>query len=148
MSGPLFLIDVCFDQYWKRKWQPTPVFLPGKSHGRRNLVGYSPWGPKELDRTERLHFHFHCDQYVAYIHLSFDLIVFHLMICATITVRSIIPLVIPKWWTSNSVTIYACIRQNSFDKKQTKLKEKKKNSLVNYKNNRTNIKLLPLFSEF
>ena len=41
---------------WRRKWQPTPVFLPGKSHGQRNLVGYSPWGCKELDTTERLHF--------------------------------------------------------------------------------------------
>jgi len=29
---------------WRRKWQPTPVFLPGKSHGWRSLVGYSPWG--------------------------------------------------------------------------------------------------------
>ena len=29
---------------WRRKWQPTPVFLPGKSHGQRGLVGYSPWG--------------------------------------------------------------------------------------------------------
>ena len=38
------------------KWQPTPVLLPGKSHGQRNLVGYSPWGRKELDTTERLHF--------------------------------------------------------------------------------------------
>ena len=33
---------------------PTPVFLPGESHGQRSLVGYSPWGPKELDMTERL----------------------------------------------------------------------------------------------
>ena len=41
---------------WRRKWQPTPVFLPGKSHGWRNLVGYSPWGRKESDTTERLHF--------------------------------------------------------------------------------------------
>ena len=38
---------------WRRKWQPTPVFLPGKSHRRRSLAGYSPWGHKELD-TERL----------------------------------------------------------------------------------------------
>ena len=44
---------------WRRKWQPTPVFLPGESHGRRNLMGYSPRGRKELDRTEWLHFHFH-----------------------------------------------------------------------------------------
>ena len=41
---------------WRRKWQPSPVFLPGKSHGQRSLVGYSPWGRKEWDRTERLHF--------------------------------------------------------------------------------------------
>ena len=37
---------------WRRKWQPTPVFLPGESHGQRSLVGYSPWGRKELDMTE------------------------------------------------------------------------------------------------
>ena len=42
---------------WRRKWQPTPVLLPGKSHGGRSLVGYSPWGRKESDTTERLHFH-------------------------------------------------------------------------------------------
>ena len=41
---------------WRRKWQPTPVFLPGKSHGPQSLVGYSPWGRKESDPTERLHF--------------------------------------------------------------------------------------------
>ena len=40
---------------WRRKWQPTPVFLPGKSHGRQSLVDYCPWGRKELDTTERLH---------------------------------------------------------------------------------------------
>ena len=44
---------------WRRKWQPTPVFLPGKFHGWRSLVGYSPWGHKESDTTEQLHFHFH-----------------------------------------------------------------------------------------
>ena len=38
---------------WRRKWQPTPVLLPGKSHGRRSLEGYSPWGRKESDMTER-----------------------------------------------------------------------------------------------
>ena len=52
--------------HWRRKWQPTPVFLPGESQGRRpvllpaeshgwrSLVGYSPWGRKESDTTERL----------------------------------------------------------------------------------------------
>ena len=39
---------------WRRKWQPTPVFLPGESHERRSLVGYSPRGCKESDMTERL----------------------------------------------------------------------------------------------
>ena len=36
---------------WRRKWQPTPVFLPGESNGRKSLVGYSPWGRKESDAT-------------------------------------------------------------------------------------------------
>ena len=43
-----------------RKWQPTPVFLPGESHGQRSLEGYSPWGRKESDTTEQLtHTHTH-----------------------------------------------------------------------------------------
>ena len=42
----------------RRRWQPTPVLLLGKSNGWRSLVGCSPWGCKELDMTERLHFHF------------------------------------------------------------------------------------------
>ena len=37
---------------WRRKWQPTPVFLPEKSHGQRSLEGYSPWGHTESDMTE------------------------------------------------------------------------------------------------
>ena len=39
---------------WRRKWHPTPVFLPGESHGQRSLVGCSPWGDKESVRTEGL----------------------------------------------------------------------------------------------
>ena len=39
---------------WRREWQPTPVFLPEESHGQRSLVGYGPWGCKELDTTEQL----------------------------------------------------------------------------------------------
>ena len=39
---------------WRRKWLPTPVFLPGEFHGQKSLVGYSSWGCKELDMTERL----------------------------------------------------------------------------------------------
>ena len=42
----------------ERHWHPTPVLLPGKSHGRRSPVGCSPWGQKESNTTEQLHFHF------------------------------------------------------------------------------------------
>ena len=44
--------------FWRRQWQPTPVLLPGESHGWRSLVGCSPWGCEESDKTEQLHFHF------------------------------------------------------------------------------------------
>ena len=43
---------------WRRKWQPTPVFLPGESHGQRSLAGYSSRGRKEADTTEQLSLHF------------------------------------------------------------------------------------------
>ena len=58
---------------WSRKWQPTAVFLPGKSHGQRRLTSYSLWGHKELDMAEQLstcthtHTHTHTHtQYLAY----------------------------------------------------------------------------------
>ena len=43
---------------WRRQWHPTPGLVPGKSHGQRSLVGYSPWGLEESDRTEQLYFRF------------------------------------------------------------------------------------------
>ena len=45
---------------WRKKWQPTPVFLPGKSHEQRSLKGYSPWGRKRMWPTEQLSTHTHC----------------------------------------------------------------------------------------
>ena len=45
--------------HWRRKWQLTPVFLLGKSHGQRSLEGYSTWDHKELDTTEHTHTHTH-----------------------------------------------------------------------------------------
>ena len=51
----IFYLNYLFK--WRRKWQPIPVLLPGKSHGQKSLVGHgSPWGCKELDTTEQLHF--------------------------------------------------------------------------------------------
>ena len=53
-----FLFDSKCKHNRRRQWHPTPVLLPGKSHGRRSLVGCSPWGREESDTTEQLHFHF------------------------------------------------------------------------------------------
>ena len=54
-----FCHNICHVKYHRRRQRhPTPVLLPGKSHGRRSLVGCSPWGREELDTTEWLHFHF------------------------------------------------------------------------------------------
>ena len=59
---PLYLhLNICTCTYillCRRQWHPTPVLLPGKSHGWRSLVGCSPWGRWGSDTTERLHFHF------------------------------------------------------------------------------------------
>ena len=52
------LIEGSCESSGRRQWHPTPVLLPGKSHGRRSLVGCTPWGREVLDTTERLHFHF------------------------------------------------------------------------------------------
>ena len=48
---------------WRKEWQPTPIFLPRESHGQRSLTGYSPWGRKELDKTEVTE-HAHIYEYV------------------------------------------------------------------------------------
>ena len=58
-SKRLFLFRKVYSLFDRRRqWHPTPVLLPGKSHGRRSLVGCSPGGCEESDTTERLHFHF------------------------------------------------------------------------------------------
>ena len=56
----LSLLKYChhYVRGWRRQWHPTPLLLPGKSHGWRSLVGYSLWGRWGSDTTERLHFHF------------------------------------------------------------------------------------------
>ena len=60
----------------------TPAFLPGKFHGQRSLVGYSPWGHKELDTTEQLHFHFPSKQQVSFNFMA------AVMICSDIQFSS------------------------------------------------------------
>ena len=54
---------------WRRAWQATPLFLPGEFHGQQSLVGYSPWGCKELDMTKVTYHAFRCyvEKYIQYI---------------------------------------------------------------------------------
>ena len=52
------IINIIYKEIGRRRWHPTPVPLPGKSHGRRSLVACSPWDCKQWDTTEWLHFHF------------------------------------------------------------------------------------------
>ena len=49
-----FAYLTAYSNYWRRKWQPTPVILPGEFHEQRSLAGYSPWGCKESGMTEQL----------------------------------------------------------------------------------------------
>ena len=69
--------------FWRRKWQPTLLLLPGKFHGWRSMVGYSPWGLKESDTTEQLHFHFHFEIERAtqiFIFKSYNPLCFHCLL--------------------------------------------------------------------
>ena len=66
---------------WRRKWQATPVFLPGKFHGQKSQEGYNPWSCKELDMTEcactRAHTHTHTHTHTN-THISITCFIFHL----------------------------------------------------------------------
>ena len=53
---------------WRRKWQPTPILLPGKFHGQRSLVGYSPWNRKELPLSFPFLFHLSTEYHITHIH--------------------------------------------------------------------------------
>ena len=68
---------------WKRKWQPTPVFVPGESHGQRSLVGYNPWGCKESDMTDQLSTHVY---EVMNILIDYSI---HFTVCANIFITHI-----------------------------------------------------------
>ena len=59
---------------WRKKWQPTAAFLPGEFHGQRNLAGFSPWGCKELDMTERLRHTHKCTDTMTVISTLFSTI--------------------------------------------------------------------------
>ena len=77
--------------YWKRKWQPTPVFLPGQPHGQRSLEGYSPWGHKESDMTSwlnnKVYVYIYIYTYIyiyMYIYIYIDIHKKYISICNTL----------------------------------------------------------------
>ena len=57
---------------WRRKWQPTPVFLPGKSYGQRSLAGCSPWSHQQSDTAEHAHMHALTGKYTHYLVITCD----------------------------------------------------------------------------
>ena len=77
---------------WRKAWQPTPVFLPGESHGQRSLEGYGPWGHKELETTERLSTHtWKCPFPASSVRfLSLRALVFHFLVFLLILVEHIL----------------------------------------------------------
>ena len=77
---------------WRRKWQPTPVFLPGESHRQRSLVGYSPWGHKESDRSEYRLRH-------SFMGEDFSQLLFHIGLFQTADYFLIFHGMQIKWWS-------------------------------------------------
>ena len=84
---------------WKRKWQPTPVFLPGRFHGQRSLEGYSLWDRKESDRTEHAHTHTHTHHFSGFQfillkegnNLYYDLIIIRIKSCNIVKAPVVVP---------------------------------------------------------
>ena len=83
---------------WRREWQPTPVFLPGESHGQRSLVGYSPWGCKESDTTEATS-HTHICIYI-YIYISPNTYIQILLVLQILLISLYTPIREIKWIVS------------------------------------------------
>ena len=80
---------------WRKKWQPTPLLLPAKFHGLRSLEGYSPWGLKEWDMTEQLHF-------LSFLYFLFPLMFHKSVLYICISIPSWLLFINGKRWYSNS----------------------------------------------
>ena len=101
----------------RRQWQPTPVPLPGKSHGRRSLVGCSPWGCYELGTTERLHFTFH----------------FHALEKEMATHSSVlVPRDVGAWWVAISGVAQSRTRLKRLSSSNNKEKDHPQNGLITF----------------
>ena len=86
---------------WRRKWQPTPVFLPGKSHGWRSLVGYSPWGRKELDKLSNFTFTFILGILAFHINFRINLLLSIKYLAEILTVIVLIDQFGENWYLGN-----------------------------------------------
>ena len=89
---------------WRKKWQPTPVFLPAKFHGQRSLAGYSPWGNKESDTTERLNMLVGCAYRVQYLY--FLPVRWCQPLCASCCT---VPQYFPRYRKIKNVFLYFCV---------------------------------------
>ena len=79
--------SVGWEDPWRREWLASPVFLPGEFHGQRSLVGYSPWGGKELDTIEQLTLSLHFQYLRSYFFILSDWILMLLYVCEKAEVR-------------------------------------------------------------
>ena len=87
--------------HWRRKWQPTPVFLPGKYHGWRSLVGYSPWGRKELDKLSNFTFTFILGILAFHINFRINLLLSIKYLAEILTVIVLIDQFGENWYLGN-----------------------------------------------
>ena len=101
---------------WRRTWQPTPVFLPGKSHEQRSLVGYSPWGHKKSDITDQQIpslSHVSTDWFQMYLFFTLD---YDFTLCFVLNCFALWPLGAPSSWLlyppdwSHSFTFWALLK--------------------------------------
>ena len=113
---------------WRRKWQPTPVLLPGKFWGWRNFIGYNLWGHKESDTTERLHFHFPNFSEFFDISTTWYSLWPHFLPCLSLSSNKsyIFPPKLPAL-SADPQTLYSYQQYNSFD---TRMSDRKRAALL------------------
>ena len=98
LRKPIKLYSWVYYTPWRRQWQPTPVFLPGESHGQRSLVGYSPWGRKESDTTEWLHPLTH--SYYTHVHTYM-----HVHVHGCMTLQNMPDATVNQWTTRHNTNV-------------------------------------------
>ena len=113
---------------WNRKWQLTPVFLPGKFLGQRSLGGYSPWGCKESDMTEQTHTWHKVEilLIVRYILLSEQLKIHTVLRIRWNSIQRVVITVAGTWATSVCVCLCvwcACVQKEKWERERERVNE-------------------------